>query len=208
MKWPCFIEFPLLVNLGTILNDTRNTKYGMKFTNNGSSLCTLCTHFIERMRSTHDFYLVFCLLKLKSIFSSPGGRHTPQCPPALATPQTSQPRPPAPASITQRSGQPPPHHLGGQQVGWDINYTVTSGFTHCCQLSGYNTSDQHSIKRTYFANSSSIYPGMRKSSNVPVPCRYKTIFQLTRVWYCMSWVLLYLFLSYKTTKLSRLTLCV
>ena len=24
MKWLCFIEFPLLVNLGTILNDTRN----------------------------------------------------------------------------------------------------------------------------------------------------------------------------------------
>ena len=89
-----------------------------------------CVHTVHKEnKSTHEFYLIFLLFILKYISVSSGGRHTPQCPRALATPQTSQtrlrasqPRPPAPASITRRSGQPRPHPLRGQQVGWDTEY--------------------------------------------------------------------------------------
>merc|ERR1712110_228384 len=40
--------------------------------------------------------------------------------------------------------------------------TMSPGAGHISEISksGYNTSDQHSIKRTYFADSSSIYPGV------------------------------------------------
>ena len=60
-----------------------------------------------------------------------------------------------------RPASPSPSQRSASRVRYRI-LRVTSGFTHCCPLSGYNTSDQHSIKRTYFADSSSIYPGMRK----------------------------------------------
>ena len=84
-----------------------------------------------------------------------------------------------------RPASPSPSQRSASRVRYKI-LRVTSGFTHCCPLSGYNTSDQHSIKRTYFADSSSIYPGMRKKSPVPGPCRYKTRWVLTHSGFLLS----------------------
>ena len=100
------------------------------------------------------------------IFYWPGGRHTPQCPPTEATPQTSQMRllasqPPAPASTTQRSDRPPPHLLREQQVRWDTDYQGAPSNVTLMSISGQNSSDQPSIKRTPVADSSAIYPGKR-----------------------------------------------
>ena len=105
-----------------------------------------------------------------------GGRHTPQCPPASPRTcqrraPTSRPQPRAPASITRRSGPPPPprgHPVrsGGTEEGMSLKWSLCSG---------QNTSDQSSLKRTLVTDSSTICTGKRDSLRLLACIAYKSV---------------------------------
>ena len=142
--------------------------------------------YTQCIKSTHEFCLILLLFNTKihvrlfrkSSYStmSPGAGHTSHISdeaPGISASASS-------ASLHHpevRPASPSPSQRSASRVRYRI-LRVTSGFTHCCPLSGYNTSDQHSIKRTYFTDSSSIYPGMRKLPPVPVNtklCRFNSL---------------------------------
>ena len=126
---------------------------------------TLC---IKKMRSTHEFLLnflfiietkIYIRLSRRSSYStmSPGAGHTSDL--SDETPGISASASSASLHHQEvRPASPSPSQRPASRVRYKI-LRVEPCFTHYCPLSGYNTSDQHSIKRTYFADSSSIYPG-------------------------------------------------